>query len=284
MAILAGAAANWVVLFIGFTIWYNLTEQTALNPAVYAAAWALGLIGVFAGVGLTPAGEAFFRLLQGCRRPIRAEAEKLTPAFEDICRTAKVNPSRYRLFVSDDKFPNAFAIGRRTICVTRSLLTGSTEEELQGVLAHELAHHIHGDAARNIVFFMTSLIGQILMLVGLLIGNILNLFNPSRYLWNGGIISILLSLLISVVVLVLSIAIWLFQIFVWIPIFVVSSFGGRQQEYRADLYTAQLGYSDGLLAFLNRILDLDGRPSGFMGLLYRTHPKTGDRIRRLEDM
>lgn len=82
---------------------------------------------------------------------------------------------------------------------------------------------------------------------------------------------------------ILWVMMWFFQLFVWIPIFIGSCFGSRQEEYRADKYAAKVGYSDGLTSFLNKLLDLDGHPSGFMGLLYRTHPKTGDRIRALED-
>ena len=278
MAIIAGSIANWVMLVIAFSIWFNLTKDYSVNAELYAALWAFGLMGSLIAVALTPAGEAFFRFIQGCRLPIRAEEEKLLPIFRDVCRSANVDPDKYVLYVSDDKFPNAFAMGRKTVCVTRSLLNGSTEEELQGILAHELGHHVHGDAARSIIFYMITLVGQIIMLGGWAVTKVLGMIRAITGAGRETGFSIIFSLFAGIV----GLLVWFFQIFVWIPIFIGAYFGSRQQEYRADTYAANIGYSEGLLMFLNRILDLDGHPSGFMGLLYRTHPKTGSRIRRLE--
>lgn len=282
MAIAAGALANWVMLTIAFSIWFDLTKNTTANPTLHATTWALLLMGGFAGFALTPAGEAFFRFLHGCRRPIRAEEQKLKPLFEEVCKTANIDPGQYELYISDDKFPNAFAMGRKTVCVTRSLLNTSTDEELQGVLAHEMGHHAHKDPIRCLIFYMITLVGQIIMWGGWLVAKILS-FLPavagsrgSREREYAGVFTIFAG--------ILWVMMWFFQLFVWIPIFIGSCFGSRQEEYRADKYAAKIGYSDGLLSFLNKILDMDGRPSGFMGLLYRTHPKTGDRIRQLEDL
>ena len=282
MAIIAGGIAKWVMLSIFFSIYFDLTEQTSVNSTLHATLWALGLMNVFIAVALTPAGEAFFRFLQGCRRPIRAEEEKLLSVFHNVCKSVNVNPDNYEFYISDDKLPNAFTMGRKTVCVTRSLLNGSTEEELQGVLAHKLGHHINGDAVRGIIFNMITLVGQIIMWGGFLIGKILSLIKAvagqgdKQVAEHAGIFNVFAGMV--------RVLVWFFQIFVWIPIFVGACFGSRQQEYRADEYAAKIGYSEGLLSFLNRILDIDGRPSGFMGLLYRTHSKTGDRIRKLEDL
>jgi heat shock protein HtpX len=271
------------MLTIAFSIWFDLTQNKAASPGLYASWWALLLIGGCVGLALTPIGEALFRLLYGCRRPIHREEEKLRPLFEEVCRAAQVAPDRYDLYVSDDKFPNAFAIGRRTVCLTRSLLTVSDDDTILGVIAHELGHHVHGDAVRSIIFYMITLVGQVIMWGGWLVAKILHLltavagFGGDRQLKeNAKIFSVFASLV--------WVLMWVFQIFVWVPIWIGAYFGSRQNEYRADKYAAEIGYSEGLLSFLNQIIDLDGQPSGFMGILYRTHPKTGDRIRSLEEL
>jgi len=54
-----------------------------------------------------------------------------------------------KLFVVDNRHPNAFAAGRNpehaSICVTTGLLARVSYEELAGVLAHELGHVKHRD-------------------------------------------------------------------------------------------------------------------------------------------
>ena len=49
-----------------------------------------------------------------------------------------------QVYMIDDPAPNALAVGRNphdsVICVTRGLLDGMDREELQGVIAHEMAH------------------------------------------------------------------------------------------------------------------------------------------------
>ena len=69
---------------------------------------------------------------------------------------------------------------------------------------------------------------------------------------------------------------------IMLPLTIGQYIGSRQQEYRAGQYAASLGYDSELKTFLYKILDMDNHPSGLAGLLWRTHPKVGDRIRNFE--
>jgi heat shock protein HtpX len=282
LAIVAAALADWLMLTVVFFVWFGLTRNHAADPGLHASWWALLLMGCCSGFALTPMGEAVFRFLHGCRRPTPGEEARLRPLFEDVCRAARVSPDGYDLYLSNDRFPNAFAMGRRSVCLTRSLLDGFGDEAIRGVLAHEVGHHVHGDAVRGMIFYMITLVGQMVMWGGWLAAKILSLpgaiigFGQGRR--NGEDAEIF-----SVFASVVRALMWVFQIFVWIPIFAGACFGLRRNEYRADRYAAEIGYAEGLLSFLNRIRGVKDRPSGFMGLLYRTHPKTEDRIRRLEE-
>lgn len=68
--------------------------------------------------------------------------------------------------VSDLDMPNAFATGRNAdhavVCVTKGLLRRLEPEELEGVLAHELAHVAHKDVA---VITVASFLGVIAGLI-----------------------------------------------------------------------------------------------------------------------
>ncbi|HAT1820414.1 TPA: zinc metalloprotease HtpX [Legionella pneumophila] len=60
-----------------------------------------------------------------------------------------------KVYLINNSIPNAFATGRNpenaSIAVTTGLLDRLTQEEITGVLAHELAHVIHRDTLINVV-------------------------------------------------------------------------------------------------------------------------------------
>jgi heat shock protein HtpX len=82
-----------------------------------------------------------------------------------LCATADM--PKPRVAVSQMDLPNAFATGRNpnhaVLCVTKGLMRRLDEEELRGVLAHELSHVAHRDVA---VITIASFLG---VLAGLLV-------------------------------------------------------------------------------------------------------------------
>ena len=73
---------------------------------------------------------------------------RFEPIFREVYTKAKKAnpelPDNIKMFISDSKEPNAFATGRKTICVTKGLLN-YTDEQIKGVLAHEFGHLAHKD-------------------------------------------------------------------------------------------------------------------------------------------
>ena len=281
ISVIAGAFANWLMLYYVFSFWYDINKIRGVDPRAQAAIWAGGIMAAFIIVGVTPVGEAFFRWTQGCRRPTRKEEETLMPIFEDVCRAAQVSPANYSLFVQDDKFPNAFAMGWHTVCVSRGLLSSASEDGIRGVLAHEMGHHAYRDSVWGVAFYMITVVGQIFRRFGVLIVAILS-FLP-RIAGKEGSREREYAGIFTIFAVILAVLMRLFDFFVWGPIQLGSLFGSRLKEYRADKFAAKIGFGEELISFLNVILDLDGGPEGFMGILYSSHPKTGDRIRSLED-
>ena len=269
------------MLYYFFSFWYDINKVRNVDPRVQAAIWAGGIMAAFIIVGITPVGEAFFRWTQGCRRPTRKEEETLKPIFEDVCRAARVSPVNYSLFVQDGKFPNAFAMGWSTVCVSRGLLSSASEDDIKGVLAHEMGHHAYRDSVWSIAYYMITVVGQIFRRFGVIIVAILA-FLP-RIAGREGSREREYAGIFTIFALILAVLMRLFDFFVWGPIQLGNLFGSRQKEFRADRFAAKIGYGEELKSFLNVIIDIDGKPDGFMGLLYSSHPKTGDRIRRLED-
>ncbi|WP_405783263.1 zinc metalloprotease HtpX [Streptomyces sp. NBC_00859] len=100
----------------------------------------------------------------GAREVTADEAPELHGAIDRICALADMPKPRVAIARSD--IPNAFATGRseRTalVCATTGLLRRLEPEELEGVLAHEMSHVAHRDAAvMTIASFLGVLAGLI---------------------------------------------------------------------------------------------------------------------------
>ncbi len=124
-----------------------------IMSAAHASAGAIIFIAlVFGG------GSAFVSLFfsdkialaaAGAREVSPQEAPQLHGIVDRLCALADM--PKPRVAIAPTRMPNAFATGRNSknsvLCVTEGLLRYSdlTQEELEGVLAHELSHVAHKD-------------------------------------------------------------------------------------------------------------------------------------------
>jgi len=83
----------------------------------------------------------------GAKPVSREELPRLYEVMERLA--AKANLPVPKLFVVPEAAPNAFATGRNprhaSVAVTQGLLQLMTDDELEGVIAHELSHVRHYD-------------------------------------------------------------------------------------------------------------------------------------------
>ncbi|MDQ4082716.1 MAG: M48 family metalloprotease, partial [Actinomycetota bacterium] len=123
----------------------------AVCAAFGAAGWALGgyrLLVLFAGSGALLAsaiywyGDRFVLGMTRARELPLAEAAGLHSAVERLAALSGV--AKPRLYLLDDGYPRAFAVGRgrrgSALAVSRGLLVAAPPAELEGLVAHELAH------------------------------------------------------------------------------------------------------------------------------------------------
>ena len=80
--------------------------------------------------------------LLGARRPTRDERARLDTAWRSVLQAADLPPRRYVLAVLPADELNAFACGGHLVIVTTFALETLPRDELAGVLAHELSHHL----------------------------------------------------------------------------------------------------------------------------------------------
>ena len=92
------------------------------------------------------------------------DAKRLHEIVDRICALADM--PKPRVAIAPTNLPNAFATGRSSkvavVCATQGVLTMLDNEELEGVLAHEMSHVAHKDVA---VMTIASFLGIIAALL-----------------------------------------------------------------------------------------------------------------------
>jgi heat shock protein HtpX len=225
----------------------------------------------------------------GAQPVTREQVPRLYEVLERLC--GKANLPMPKLYVIPQAAPNAFATGRNprhaSVAVTQGLLELMTDDELEGVIAHELSH------VRNYDILTTSIaatlagaitwiaeMGRWAMIFGGWGGN-------SRDEERGGGLSALVMLIVA------PLAALLIQLGI-----------SRQREYAADAAGARMvGHPYGLISALqklgayNKKIPMDVSPATsslfivaplsagqvFTGL-FSTHPPLEDRIATLRNM
>ena len=171
----------------------------------------VALIGalIAAGTGLIPivviiAGLSFAQLFfsdklalaaMGAKEVSPEEAPGLHAMIERLCIQADL--PKPRIAVADTHVPNAFATGRSqksaTVCATTGIMQTLSPSELEGVMAHELAHVKHRDVLIMTIASFFASIAAVILQFGFFFGGDDD-ENPS----------ILIVLLVSFVVYILS--------------------------------------------------------------------------------
>jgi heat shock protein HtpX len=132
----------------------------------------------------------------GAKEVSPEEAPGLHAMIERLCIQADL--PKPRIAVADTHMPNAFATGRSqksaTVCATTGIMRTLSPSELEGVMAHELAHVKHRDVLiMTIASFFASVAAMILQF-GFFFGGGDDDENPS----------ILIVLLVSFIVYIVS--------------------------------------------------------------------------------
>jgi heat shock protein HtpX len=197
-------------------------------------------------------GRSILLAVSGARKIQKADHPVLWNTVEEMCIASGL-ARMPEVYILDDDAPNAFATGRgpddAAVAVTAGLLERLNRDELQGVVAHELAHVRNRD-----VLYMT--------LVGVMMGAIVMLadIGARTLFWGGGRRRTSSrrgggqgQLVVAVVALA---AVVLAPILARLMYFALS----RRREYLADacsaLYTR---YPEGLASALEKISRHPGR-------------------------
>jgi len=221
-----------------------------------------------------------------------AEAPNLHRIVDGLAMKAGI--PKPKVYIVESGMPNAFATGRNpehaAVAATTGILELLSYEEMEGVLAHELAHVKNRDTLISAI--AATLAGVVTMLAhwaqwAAIFGG----FGGSRDDDNGGIIGLIAMAILA------PIAATLIQLAI-----------SRSREYAADAEGASISRKPWALAnalekleygnshYKPRVSDVQAKESsahmfivnplkgGAIQSLFSTHPATDERVRRLKAM
>ena len=240
--------------------------------------WIIYIISIM--IALSPVGEWFLCLVAGAKKMRRMDMRnRILPCAQQVFQKAKEKtpslPNTIILKVMYDPNPNAFAIGRKTICVTEGLFD-LPDEMIEGILAHEIGHlALHHTDIQLLIgggnFIVTAFI-LVLEIVSAITTGIATIGTLRSKSCLGGC-------LFSFVGAICGGLIWLWT--KYCMLFLMWS--SRANEYAADQYAYEIGYGYELAQVLDTIGT--GVPQNtFLKALYSTHPETNDRIGKLQEL
>lgn len=276
----------FVALLSGISLWWGWYSGNGSSALLI-----VGFILIYTLIQYYAAGK-FAIASTGAIEISKAENPRLWRIVENIAISQGMPMPK--VYVIPDPAPNAFATGRdpdhAIVAATSGLLEIMDDKELQGVMAHEMAHVKNFDIrVSTIVFGLVSAIG-LLADFAIRMAFYSNFSRDSR---DGNAAAIQLAF--WAVGIVAAIIAWLIG-----PL--VSAAVSRQREYLADATSVDMTrFPEGLASALDK-LGQYGRPMrrpsksmahmyisdpvkpGFVERMFSTHPPIGARIERLQKM
>lgn len=269
------------ILYIIWSIVNFIISFLILGANGYSFAICLVLYAVSLTVALSPLGEWILRLINGVRKLYtRREKDYLIPLFEEICEEVKEqHPDlpNLEICIIDSLTVNACAMGRHTIAVTRGAVETFTEDELKGILLHEIGHIVHGDTKATLLNLIGNglfSIGVIIIKLALLILDLLllPLFNETK----------------GITVLVTSFIRFIFNILLFAFTLtgnIILSINSRSNEYSADYFAYKMAYGEELISALYLLQKMSlGENMKLVQRMQASHPHIAKRIGKLEHL
>jgi len=222
--------------------------------------------------------------MYGAEEITREERPDLYDSVEQLAENAGLPMPD--LYISDMNVPNAFATGRNpehgVVCLTQGLLTNLNQEEVEGVVAHELAHIKNRDTLINAV--VATVAGAIAIVAEMVFwGALFSGRDEEGELLSAMAFMILTPLIATIIRMMIS----------------------RKMEYRADSDAVKFhGQRDGLSNALKKISSANERQtkkhnskvqeagsnmfiynpfsSDKITRFFSTHPQLEDRLENIE--
>lgn len=255
-------------------VWWVVARFVNVPYWLFAGAWLL--LGVL--LFWQPAQRLLLQRLIGARTPTRAEHDRLQRAWAIVAQRNLIPPSRFVLAIVDSDDLNAFATGGHLMIVSSWAVANLTDDELTGVLAHELSHHLGMHTVALTVSQWLTVPIVLFARFGYYLQNIAEAAGDAIERKSSGA-----ALVGRTMAGLLTIISWLFLGTITIAQY-IGNFVGKGAEFAADTRAVEMGFGKPLMRSLRRVVETGGgeRPSNWRDRLVSAHPPARTRIARID--
>jgi heat shock protein HtpX len=286
-AIAANKRNTWIIIFFFMVLIAGLgfvadLYVTGGGPGIVFYGVLIGAIAYVAIQYFSSGSQALS--MAGARQIQKADNPRLYRIVENLAITTGLPMPK--VYLVDDPAPNAFATGRdpehAAVAATTGLLEIMDDAELEGVMAHEMAH------VKNFDIRVTTIVFGLVVVVGLVVDVLARMafFGGMRRSNNGGNPLIIVIAILAMILAPLLAAL-------------IQAAVSRQREYLADATGALTTRHPEALARALEKLGEYGRPlkkqqasmahlwmadpikPGVIDRMFQTHPPIGKRVERL---
>ena len=272
LAPVAALLPTWAIAIAIF--WLPFWKFTDVSFPLFAfAALSLGIILFSKSIQ-----KLFLARLLGARQPTYEESVALYQAWRRVAKANHISTSSFLLAVVDSNELNAFASGGHLLVVSSFAVNELDNNELTGVLAHELSHHLGSHTVALTVAQWLSLPILLLARTGFILQTIAEAISDTL----GSRLSIVkfFGILASAALTIVS------SIFVsgLIVAQTLSNAVGYSSEFQADRRVVHMGFGRELLHALSRVANQTNYLEQFSHdqILVSSHPPARERATRLE--
>lgn len=278
IAVIAIASIVLSLLGVGSTLQANGVDLDLGNLLAFAAVF--GFAGSFVSLALSKFMAKKMTGAQVIENPRNADEKWLVDTVR--AQSAKAGIGMPEVAIYDAPSPNAFATGmsknNALVAVSTGLLRHMTRNEVEAVLAHEVAHIANGDMIT--MALLQGVINTFVIFFARVAGHFVDRIILKNESGHG---------------IGYYVASFIFEIIFGILASMITMWFSRRREFHADNGGAYLAGKENMIAALRRLqmmqpgelpdqlaaFGISDRPSKF-GMLFMSHPPLEDRIAALE--